>query len=114
MAPSLRKPHQLVVIKDGRDKDHVWRMRHTSARTVAVVVPVEIARPYGLGRILRENGVEEVAAQWQVGPEEHTPVMREECCKVVFLLANERRHRRTLDKRFHFGTRRTHHALNQL
>src|SRR5712691_12072074 len=101
MAPGLCKPYQRVVVKDGRHKDHVWRMRHTPARTVAVVVPVEIARPHGLGRILRENGVEEVAAQWQVGPEEHPPITGEERGKVVLLLADERRHGRTLDKCLH-------------
>src|SRR5215813_5725476 len=98
MAPGLGEPHQLPIIKDGRDKHHVWRMGHAAAGAVAVVVPVEVAWPHRLGGILLQNSIKEVATERQVGAKEHPPIAREEGGKVVLLLTDKGRHGGAFDE----------------
>ena len=114
MRPGLRERRELAVDEHRRGEHLVVEMRHAAVGRVAVVVPVEIARPHGVGRILVEDRLDDVAEQRQrrAGdePAGGIEIAREE----IFLLADHVRHRGALDQRLHLRTRGDQGALDDL
>ena len=100
--------------KTGATKHHVRRVRDAAARAVAVVVPVEIAGPHGLGRVLVEDDLREVAEERHHRAAHHAPARVQDAGEVVVLLADERRHRGALDDRFHVRLGRPQRAADDL
>ncbi len=103
VAPRLGEGQEAAAVEHGGREDHVRRVRDAAARAVTVVVPVEIARPHRLGRILLEDGRHQVAEERDHRAAHHPPPRVEDAGEVVLLFPDEGRHGRALDHRFHLG-----------
>ena len=114
VAPRLGEGDEPAPMEHGGREDHVGRVRDAAARAVAVVVPVEIARPHRRRRILLEDGGHQVAEERDHRAAHHAPPPVEDAREVVLLLPDEGRHGRALDHRLHLGLRRPQRAPDDL
>ena len=114
VAPRLREGDELAAVEHRRGEHHVRRVGDAAARAVAVVVPVEVAGAHRGGRVLLEDDLGEVAEERHHRAAHHAPARIEDAGEVVVLLADERRHRRALDDRFHVRLGRAQRAANDL
>ena len=89
-------------------------MRHAAVGRVAVVVPVEVAGPHRLGRILVEDRLDDVAEQRQRRSGDQVAAGVEIAGEEVLLLADDVGHRGPLDQRFHLRAGGEQRALDDL
>jgi hypothetical protein len=114
MRPAHDEAAAPAVVEHRRQQYLVVGMRDGAARAVAVVVPVEVARPHGVGREVAEHRAADVAEHRQVRAHRHDAVGVEQRGVKVLLLADEGGDGGALDQRLHLGLRGPHGTAHDL
>ncbi len=114
MRPGLRERRQLAVDENRRGEDLVVQVRDAAARGVAVVVPIKVTRPHGLGGIDLEDGIDDMSEQRNGGRRDQPAMRIEERGEEILLLADDIGHRGALEQRLGLGLRGAQGTLDNL